>query len=193
VKIAEDGEILCKGPNVMQGYYKRPDLTAEVIDRDGWLHTGDIGTLVDGKFLKITDRRKKLFKTSGGKYVAPQPIENKMVESGWIEQIMVVGEMQKYVGALIVPAFAKLRDWYNTQGKSYPGNLAVLEDQEVWTLIKQSVNQYNRDFNPVEQIKKFALIPAEWSVEKGELTPTLKLKRRVILERYKDLVSSLYV
>lgn len=192
VKIAADGEILCKGPNVMQGYYKRPDLTAEVIDRHGWLHTGDIGTLIDGKFLKITDRKKELFKTSGGKYVAPQPIENKMVESGWIEQIMVVGEMQKYVGALIVPAFTKLRDWYDSQGKTYPGNLAVLEDKEVWTLIKQSVNQYNRDFNPVEQIKKFALLPAEWSIETGELTPTLKLKRRVIVERYQHLINTLY-
>lgn len=192
VKIAPDGEILCKGPNVMMGYYKRPDLTAEVIDNEGWLHTGDIGTLIDGKFLKITDRKKELFKTSGGKYVAPQPIENKMVESGWIEQIMVVGEMQKFVGALIVPAFNKLREWYETQGKSYPGNLAVLEDKEVWTLIKQAVNQYNLEFNPVEQIKKFALIPGEWSIENGELTPTLKLKRRVILERYQDLVSSLY-
>ncbi|PKV75988.1 AMP-dependent synthetase/ligase [Pontibacter ramchanderi] len=193
VKIAEDGEILCKGPNVMMGYYRRPDLTAEVIDAEGWLHTGDIGTMVDDKFLKITDRKKELFKTSGGKYVAPQPIENKMVESSWIEQIMVVGEMQKFVGALIVPAFNKLREWYDQQGKTWPGNKAVLEDQEVWTLIKQAVNQYNREFNPVEQIKKFALIPGEWSIENGELTPTLKLKRRVILERYKDLVSSLYV
>ena len=193
VKIAEDGEILCKGPNIMMGYYKRPDQTAEVIDQDGWLHTGDIGTMVDGKFLKITDRKKELFKTSGGKYVAPQPIENKMVESSWIEQIMVVGEMQKFVGALIVPAFNKLREWYESLGKSYPGNKAVLEDKEVWALIKQAVNQYNREFNPVEQVKKFALIPSEWSIESGELTPTLKLKRRVILERYKDLISSLYV
>nr|WP_255594347.1 long-chain fatty acid--CoA ligase [Pontibacter sp. HSC-14F20] len=193
VKIAADGEILCKGPNVMMGYYKRPDLTAEVIDQDGWLHTGDIGTMIDGKFLKITDRKKELFKTSGGKYVAPQPIENKMVESNWIEQIMVVGETQKFVGALIVPAFNKLREWYDTQGKSYPGNREVLEDKEVWTLIKQAVNHYNREFNPVEQVKKFALIPGEWSIENGELTPTLKLKRRVILERYKDLVNSLYV
>ncbi|MDX5423472.1 MAG: AMP-binding protein, partial [Hymenobacteraceae bacterium] len=193
VKIEEDGEILCKGPNIMMGYYKRPDQTAEVIDQDGWLHTGDIGTMVDGKFLKITDRKKELFKTSGGKYVAPQPIENKMVESSWIEQIMVVGEMQKFVGALIVPAFNKLREWYESLGKSYPGNKAVLEDKEVWALIKQAVNQYNREFNPVEQVKKFALIPSEWSIESGELTPTLKLKRRVILERYKDLISSLYV
>ncbi|MBC5991926.1 AMP-dependent synthetase/ligase [Pontibacter cellulosilyticus] len=192
VKTAEDGEILCKGPNVMMGYYKRPDLTAEVMSGE-WLHTGDIGTMIDGKFLKITDRKKELFKTSGGKYVAPQPIENKMVESGLIEQIMVVGEMQKYVGALIVPAFQKLKEWYDTQGKIYPGNMAVLEDQEAWKLIKEAVSQYNRNFNPVEQVKKFALIPSEWTIESGELTPTLKLKRRVIQEKYKDLISSLYV
>jgi long-chain acyl-CoA synthetase len=191
VKLAQDGEILCKGPNVMMGYYKRPDLTAEVIE-DGWLHTGDIGTMVDGKFLKITDRKKELFKTSGGKYVAPQPIENKMVESNWIEQIMVVGETQKYVGALIVPAFHRLKEWYDKQGKAYPGNLAILEDKDAFTLIKEAVNQYNRDFNPVEQVKKFALMPAEWTIEGGELTPTLKLKRKVILEKYETFVNSLY-
>ena len=192
VKIAEDGEILCKGPNVMMGYYKRPDLTAEVMAGE-WLRTGDIGTMIDGKFLKITDRKKELFKTSGGKYVAPQPIENKMVESSLIEQIMVVGEMQKYVGALIVPAFQKLKEWYDQQGKIYPGNSAALQDKEIWTLIKEAVSQYNRNFNPVEQVKKFALIPTEWTVEGGELTPTLKLKRKVIQEKYKDLISSLYV
>ncbi len=192
VRIAPDGEILCKGPNVMLGYYKRPDLTAEVIDAEGWLHTGDIGTMVDGKFLKITDRKKELFKTSGGKYVAPQPIENKMVESSWIEQIMVVGEMQKYVGALIVPAFHKLKEWYDNQGKTYPGNHAVLEDKATLTLIKESINQYNRNFNQVEQVKRFALIPAEWTIEGGELTPTLKLKRKVIHEKYKDQISSIY-
>ncbi|WP_299708083.1 long-chain fatty acid--CoA ligase [uncultured Pontibacter sp.] len=192
VKIAKDGEILCKGPNVMMGYYKRSDLTAEVIDAEGWLHTGDIGTIVDGKFLKITDRKKELFKTSGGKYVAPQPIENKMVESNWIEQIMVVGETQKYVGALIVPAFTKLREWYSNQGKTYPGNEAVLDDKDVWQMIKEAVNQYNLNFSPVEQVKKFALLPSEWTIEGGELTPTLKLKRKVILEKYQGLIGSLY-
>ena len=191
VKIAEDGEILCKGPNVMMGYYKRPDLTAEAI-KDGWLHTGDIGTMVDGRFLKITDRKKELFKTSGGKYVAPQPIENKMVESNWIEQIMVIGETQKFVGALIVPAFSKLREWYSQHDKAYPGNQAVLEDKDAFSLIKEEVNQYNKLFNPVEQVKKFALIPREWTIEGGELTPTLKLKRKVILEKYKEFVNSLY-
>lgn len=191
VRIAEDGEILCKGPNVMMGYYKRPDLTAEVI-RDGWLHTGDIGTMVDGKFLKITDRKKELFKTSGGKYVAPQPIENKMVESRWIEQIMVVGELQKFVGALIVPAFQALKEWYDKQGKAYPGDKEVVKDKQAMELIHEAVSQHNKNFNPVEQIKKFVVLPASWTIEGGELTPTLKLKRKVIQEKYKDLISGIY-
>lgn len=191
VKIAADGEILCKGPNVMMGYYKRPDLTAEVIKGD-WLHTGDIGKMIDGKFLKITDRKKELFKLSGGKYVAPQPIENKMVESDWIEQIMVVGEFQKYVGALIVPAFQVIRKWYKEQEKTYPGNQAVLQDQEVRLKINEEIKYYNQYFNPVEQIKKFVLMPHEWTIDGGELTPTLKLKRRVIEEKYGDLINGMY-
>ncbi len=191
VKFGEDGEILCKGPNVMMGYYRRPDLTAEVMSGE-WLHTGDIGKLVDGKFLKITDRKKELFKTSGGKYVAPQPIENTMVESRWIEQIMVVGDSQKYVGALIVPAFQVLKEWYNKQNKAYPGDQAAIATQQVRTFIAEAINGYNKHFNPVEQVKKFELLPREWTIEGGELTPTLKLKRRVILEKYRDLVAGMY-
>ncbi len=191
VKIAEDGEILCKGPNVMMGYYKRPDLTEEVMDGE-WLLTGDIGNIIDGKFLKITDRKKELIKTSGGKYVAPQPIENKMVESPWIEQIMVVGEFQKFVGALVVPAFEALKKWYLEQELPYPGNDNVLHAKEVKQLINESVKKYNLNFNPVEQIKQFRLIPNEWTIEGGELTPTLKLKRRTITEKYQDSISSIY-
>ncbi|WP_037373362.1 AMP-dependent synthetase/ligase [Salinimicrobium xinjiangense] len=191
VKIAEDGEILCKGPNVMMGYFKRPDLTEEVMEGD-WLRTGDIGEFIDGKFLKITDRKKELIKTSGGKYVAPQPIENKMVESPWIEQIMVVGEFQKFVGALIVPAFQSLKTWYQEQEIPYPGNDKVLDTKEVRQLISESIKKYNLDFNPVEQIKKFRLIPNEWTIEGGELTPTLKLKRRTILEKYEEFIHSIY-
>lgn len=191
VKIAEDGEILCKGPNIMMGYYKRPDLTTEML-RDGWLHTGDIGTIIEDKFLKITDRKKELFKTSGGKYVAPQPIENKMVESRWIEQVMVVGELQKFVGALIVPAFNVLKEWYLHQGLSYPGNHAVIQNEQVRALITEAVNQYNQFFNHVEQVKKFELLPSEWTIEGGELTPTLKLKRKVILEKYQDCINIMY-
>ncbi|PTX21563.1 long-chain acyl-CoA synthetase [Pontibacter mucosus] len=191
VKIAEDGEILCKGPNVMLGYYKRPDLTAEVISGE-WLHTGDIGTMVDGKFLKITDRKKELFKTSGGKYVAPQPIENKMVESHWIEQIMVVGDLQKYVGALVVPAFHALKEWYAKQGLPYPGDDAAAQDKQVRTLIKEAINHYNQFFNPVEQVKRFELLPHHWTISNGELTPTLKLKRKVIMQKYEGLIGAMY-
>ncbi|MCY2685520.1 AMP-dependent synthetase/ligase [Salinimicrobium sp. TH3] len=191
VKIAEDGEILCKGPNVMIGYYKRPDLTEEVMEGE-WLRTGDIGKMKDGKFLKITDRKKELIKTSGGKFVAPQPIENKMVESPWIEQIMVVGELQKFVGALVVPAFEALKKWYMEQEKPYPGNDKVMHDREARELISASVTQFNQDFNPVEQIKKFRLIPNEWTIEGGELTPTLKLKRKTIIEKYQDFIQSIY-
>lgn len=191
VKIAEDGEILCKGPNVMMGYYKRPDLTAEVIT-DGWFHTGDIGVLVNNKFLKITDRKKEIFKTSGGKYVAPQPIENKMKESKWIEQMMVTGAEQKFTGALIVPAFNAIREWCGENGISYDGNENIIKNEKVINLIKDTVERYNQHFNQVEQIKKFELLPNEWSVEGGELTPTLKLKRKVILEKYRDAINRIY-
>ena len=191
VKIAEDGEILCKGPNVMMGYYKRPDLTEEVI-KDGWFHTGDIGVMVDNKFLKITDRKKEIFKTSGGKYVAPQPIENKMKESKYIEQMMVIGAGEKFTGALIVPAFNPLQEWCSEQGINYNGNESIIKNEKVLGLIKDTVERYNQNFNQVEQIKRFELLPREWSVEGGELTPTLKLKRKVILEKYKDAVDRIY-
>jgi long-chain acyl-CoA synthetase len=191
VKIADDGEILCRGENIMMGYYLRPDLTADVL-KDGWLHTGDIGELVDGKFLKITDRKKEIFKTSGGKYVAPQPIENKMVESRYIEQMMVVGAGEKFISALIVPAFPVLKEWYAEHHKPYPGNEEVTKDETVIKLIKSAVEHYNKNFNPVEQVKQFRLLPAEWTVERGELTPTLKLKRKTIAERYKAAIESMY-
>ena len=135
VKLAEDGEILCKGPNVMMGYYKRPDLTAETV-MDGWLYTGDIGTMVQNKFLKITDRKKEIFKTSGGKFVAPQPIENKLVESSYIEQIMVVGAGQKFAGALIVPAFKHLRDWCTEHGIAVTDNHSMIKNDKVQHLLK---------------------------------------------------------
>jgi long-chain acyl-CoA synthetase len=191
VRFGTDGEILVKGPNIMMGYYKRADLTAEALEGE-WLHTGDIGTLEEGKFLKITDRKKELFKTSGGKYVAPQPIENKMVESSFIEQIMVVGEAEKFVGALIVPAFRVLKEWYAQKGKPYPGDQAVVRDEQVRALIKEAVAWFNQQFNPVEQVKKFELLPREWSIEGGELTPTLKLKRKVILNKYQDIIAGIY-
>jgi long-chain acyl-CoA synthetase len=192
VKIAEDGEILSKGPHIMMGYYKRPDLTAETVI-NGWLYTGDIGMLINNKFLKITDRKKEIFKTSGGKYVAPQPIENKMVESPFIEQIMVVGAEQKFAGALIVPAFNVVGEWAKKQGLNLNGNPEqIIRNEKVLELFRDVVEENNKNFNPVEQVKKFELLTHAWSVDGGELTPTMKLKRKVIQEKYKDAIQRIY-
>jgi long-chain acyl-CoA synthetase len=191
VKIAEDGEILCKGPNVMMGYYKRPDLTAETII-DGWYYTGDIGMMVDNKFLKITDRKKELFKTSGGKYVAPLPIENKLKESKFIEQVMVVGSEKKFVGALIVPSFSNLKEWYRQQGLNFTSPEEAIRDPRVIELYKDLVEAFNKYFNHVEQIKRFELLPREWSVETGEMTPKLSLKRKVVLEKFRGSIDRIY-
>ena len=191
VKIAEDGEILCKGPNVMMGYYKRPDLTKEAV-QDGWFHTGDIGELIDGKFLKITDRKKELFKTSGGKYVAPLPIETKMKESPFIEQIMVIGDERKFTSGLIVPNFNNLSDWLKQQSITNGTPEEMIQKPEVLSLIRKEVDKFNQLFNHVEQVKKFELLPAEWTIDSGELTPTLKLKRKVILEKYHDIIDKIY-
>lgn len=186
-----EGEICCKGPNVMLGYYKRPDLTAEVI-KDGWFHTGDVGKLVDGKFLKITDRKKEVFKTSGGKYVAPQPMENKFKESPFIEQIMVIGENRKMPGALIVPAWDHLKKWASEHGVAASDNASLVKDPKVIELYKGEINTYNVDFGSWEQVKKFELIPNDWSIDGGEMTPTLKLKRKPIMEKYSALVDRIY-
>jgi long-chain acyl-CoA synthetase len=192
VKLEPDGEICCRGENVMMGYYKRPDLTAEVIDKDGFFHTGDIGVFVENKFLKITDRKKEIFKTSGGKYVAPQPIENKMKESKFIEQMMVVGPEQKFAGALIVPSFANLQEWAGQQQLGCSSVHELLRHPKVLEMYKNLVEEYNQQFNHVEQVKKFELLPDEWTVDGGELTPTLKLKRKVIMEKYKDAIERIY-
>jgi long-chain acyl-CoA synthetase len=192
VKLAEDGEICCRGSNVMMGYYKRPDLTAECIDAEGWFHTGDIGIWTEGDFLKITDRKKEIFKTSGGKYVAPQPIENKMKESPFIEQMMVVGAERKFTAALIVPSFPNLSTWCTSHGIDTSSNEQMLRNPKVIEHYKQIIEKYNPLFNPVEQVKKFELLNTEWTINGGELTPTLKLKRKVIMEKYGDLIDKIY-
>ncbi|MFN8307621.1 MAG: long-chain fatty acid--CoA ligase [Ferruginibacter sp.] len=191
VKLEADGEICVKGPSVMMGYYKRPDLTAETII-DGWLHTGDIGVFEENKFLKITDRKKELFKTSGGKYVAPQPIENKMKESPFVEQMMVVGAEQKFVGALIVPSLPNLREWMQHKGIPFTTAEDAVNNPKVLDLYRELVDSFNKFFNHVEQIKKFELLPNEWTIDTGELTPTLKLKRKVIMEKYKAAIERIY-
>lgn len=191
VKLEADGEICVKGPSVMMGYYKRPDLTAETII-DGWLHTGDIGVFEDGKYLKITDRKKELFKTSGGKYVAPQPIENKMKESPFVEQMMIVGAEQKFVGALIVPSIPNLKEWMQHKGIKFTTIEDAVHNPKVLDLYRELIDSFNTFFNHVEQVKKFELLPHEWTIDSGELTPTLKLKRKVIMEKYKDIVERIY-
>ncbi len=194
VKIAEDGEILVKGPNVMMGYYNNPEATAETIDAEGWFHTGDIGDFVEGKFLRITDRKKEMFKTSGGKFVVPQIMENTFKESRFIEQIMVLGEGQKFPSALIVPNFNFVKDWADRKGFDLrsKSNQEIIENTTVVERIGKEVAEFNKRFGHWEQIKKFELLPTELSVEGGELTPTLKLKRKIILEKYKALVEKIY-
>ncbi|MEO9533026.1 MAG: long-chain fatty acid--CoA ligase [Crocinitomicaceae bacterium] len=194
VKIAEsDGEILVKGPNVMMGYYNQPEKTAEVIDADGWFHTGDIGVLEDGEYVKITDRKKEMFKTSGGKYIAPQVMENKFKESRFIEQIMVIGENQKMPAALIVPDIEFVKEW----GKRKNVNLGTTYEEmanndQLRDRIAKEIEQFNDNFGKWEQIKVFELVPSAWTVEGGELTPTMKPKRKVIMSKYDDLVQKVY-
>jgi long-chain acyl-CoA synthetase len=190
IKIAEDGEILTKGPNLMLGYYRRPDLTAEVIV-DGWFHTGDIGVM-DGQLLRITDRKKEMFKTSGGKYIAPQVMENKFKESIFIEQIIVVGENKKHPSALIVPNFIALNDWANKHEIHFDSNKALCSNEKVIALIQAECDKLNASFSNYEMIKKFKLLPAEWSVTTGELTPKLSLKRRVIHDKFEKEIAAFY-
>lgn len=191
VKIAKDGEICVKGPNIMLGYYNNPEKTAEDI-KDGWFHTGDIGEFVEGQFLKITDRKKQMFKTSGGKYICPQPIENKYKESPFIEQILVVGEYQKFAAALIVPGFEALEEWAKEQGLSYSSKADLIKLPEVVALFDAEKEKFNVNFGKVEQLKKLVLMPDEWTVESKELTPTMKVKRKVITEKFKDVIEGIY-
>ncbi len=192
VKIDDDGEILVKGPNVMQGYYKQPELTKEVIDAEGWFHTGDIGTLVDGRFLKITDRKKEMFKTSSGKYIAPQAIENMLKESDFIEQAMVVGESEKFASALLAPNFDFLHIWARENKIHYRDNKALVKDKKVQQVFQQEVKKCNKLLGQHEQIKRFRIVREQWGPNTGELSPTLKLKRRVLYVKYADLLRTIY-
>ena len=192
IKIAKDGEILCKGPNVMQGYYKDPEKTAETIV-DGYLHTGDIGEIDADGFLKITDRKKELFKTSGGKYIAPQLIENQMKQSLFIEQIMVIGEGQKMPAALIQPAFEYIETWAQENNVSVGDNMeSICQNETLIAAIQADITEHNQNFGKWEQIKKFELTPDVWSIDDGHLTPTMKVKRKVVKEKYKALSDKIY-
>ena len=192
VKIAQDGEILIKGPQVMQGYYKDPEQTAEVL-KDGYFHTGDIGEIDGDGFLKITDRKKSMFKTSGGKYVAPQLIENAMKQSSFIEQILVVGDGEKMPAALIQPNWEWINQWNELKGHDISQDIAVAcKDEKLIARIQQEIDFHNEGFGSWEKVKTFQLTPDLWSIEAGHLTPTMKSKRKVIKEMYKDLYEKLY-
>lgn len=193
VKIAQDGEVLCKGPNIMKGYYNHPDLTAETIDADGFFHTGDIGELVDGIYLRITDRKKEIFKTAGGKYVAPQALENKFKESIFIEHVMVFGENRKFPAAFIVPAFDVLKSWCAEKGIPYTTPAEIVKNPAVIEKYQREIDRYNAKFGQWERVKKFELLSTEWSIDGGELTPKLSLKRKVILQKNENLVDKIYL
>lgn len=192
VKIAEDGEILTRGHHVMKGYYGRDDLTAENIDRDGWFHTGDIGELLNGKFLKITDRKKEIFKTAGGKYIAPQMLENTYKESPYIEQIMVLGENRKFPAALIVPTFPALKAWCARNGIDYTTNEEMVKHPKVLEKYEQVITARGAAFGKWEQVKRFALLTKEFSIDGGELTPKLSFKRKAILEKNAETIEKIY-
>ena len=192
VKFGDDGEILCRGHNVMMGYYNKPELTAEVIDHEGWFSTGDIGKLVDGVYLKITDRKKEIFKTSGGKYIAPQVMENKFKESRLIEQIMVLGEGEKMPGAFIVPDFQALKVWCKLHQIDYTSDAQMTEHHDVLKKYDEEISHYNEQFAPYERIKKFVLMKEAWSVDGGELTATMKLKRKPVLSKYEHEYKEIY-
>jgi long-chain acyl-CoA synthetase len=192
VKIADDGEILMKGPNLMQGYFKDQEKTKEVIDEEGWFHTGDIGVLHEGNILQITDRKKEMFKLSTGKYVAPQVLENKFKESPFIEQIMVVGNSEKYAGAIICPSFEFLHDWCSIHNVKYRDNKDLIQNPKVIERIQKEIDIYNEQLGRHEQIKKFELTCQEWLPQTGELSPTLKLKRSFLANKYKIKLHRLY-
>jgi len=193
MKIAEDGEILCKGHNVMLGYYKDPELTKQVFTEDGWFKTGDIGSIVNGKFLKVTDRKKEIFKLSSGKFIVPQIIENKFKESLFIDQMIVVGEHEKFASAIIAPDYVYLKDWCKENDITDISNTELIKHELLAGEVNKEIQKYNKSLSDFERIKRYKLIPDVWSSETGELSPTLKLKRKFISEKYSSLINEIYI
>lgn len=191
VKIAEDGEILCKGPGVMLGYYKNPEATAEVMDKDGWFHTGDIGEF-SGRFLKITDRKKEIFKTSSGKYIAPLVLENKLKECRFVEQCMVIGEGQKFASALIVPAFEYIKEWCREKNILFTTNAEMAQHPDVKKEVNAFIREMNKELGPYEQLKRVELLSEPWTIEGGEMTPKMSMKRKVILQKNKEVIDRIF-
>jgi len=192
VKIANDGEILVKGPNVMKGYYKNEEMTQEVIDQEGWFHTGDIGELVEGKYLKITDRKKEIFKLSSGKYVAPAVLESKLKESLWIENAMVFGENEKFASALILPNFAFVKSWAEKKNIETKELDKLIQNPDVLAKFQKEVAELNKKLGSIEEIKRFKLVADEWSIQSGEFSAKMNLKRKFIMFKYKNLVKEIY-
>jgi long-chain acyl-CoA synthetase len=192
IKLDKDGEILCKGDCVMLGYYKEPEMTAQVIDSEGYFHTGDIGSFDENGFLSITDRKKEIFKLSNGKYVTPQMIENRLRESFFIDQAIVIGENEKFASALLSPNFSQLHKWCYEREIKFTGNVDLLHQSEVIELYQNEVNTINKSLGNAEQIKRFRLVPEEWSVQTGELSPTLKLKRKFLMQKYERMIYDIY-
>ncbi len=192
LRFAPDGEILVRGPNVMLGYYKRPERTADVIDPEGWFHTGDIGQLVDGTYVQITDRKKEIFKTSGGKYIAPQVLENRFNESAFIEHIVIIGENRKHPSAIIVPAFDYLKSWCRVKRIKYTTDAEMIRHPRIINRIEEEIFRINQHFARHEQVKKWEIIADRWSPDTRELSQTLKLRRKFLNEKYADLIEKIY-
>ncbi|HUI65868.1 MAG TPA: AMP-binding protein, partial [Bacteroidota bacterium] len=192
VKIASDGEILARGPNIMRGYWNNAPATEEVIDPAGWLHTGDVGMIDQEGFLRITDRKKHLFVSSGGKNIAPQPIENLFLSNKYIEQFMLVGDRRMFLTALIVPDFEALKEFAEERGIRCANNAELTARPEITELIQNNIHQIQRDLAHYERVRKFTLLDRQFSIEEGELTPTQKIRRKVIEERYAHLIEGMY-
>jgi len=193
VKIAGDGEILCKGPNVMIGYFNDPEMTKSAFDEDGWFHTGDVGHIEEGKFLMVTDRKKEIFKLSNGKFVAPQLIENLFKESLLIDQVMVVGEHEKFASAIISPNFRYFDDWRKEKRILSDNPSELISHPEITSIFDNEINLVNKRLNPPERINRFRLVPDEWSPATGELSPTLKLRRQFIANKYREILNQIYM
>jgi long-chain acyl-CoA synthetase len=192
VKIAEDGEVLVKGPTAMAGYYKRPRDTAEMIDSDGWLHTGDIGHLDEDNFLYLTDRKKNIIVTAGGKNIAAAPIESLLKKSRYVDEACLIGDQRRFISALIVPNFEKLHKWASQHDMKFENNEEMIEDQKIKDFMWQEVDAQQEKLATFEKVKKIALLPNEFTIENDELTPSLKIRKKQIHENYKDVIDKIY-
>jgi len=192
VKIADDGEILTRGPHIMKGYFKNDEATAEVIDKDGWFYTGDIGMFDEDGYLAITDRKKNIIVTSGGKNVAPQPMENVLVTSKWIEQILAIGDRRKFVSAFIVPSFPNLETWAKDKELKWETRDELIKLPEVGELYDRVIEESMEGFAQFEKVKRYILLPQEFTIESGELTPSMKIRRNIVEKKYQDMINQLY-